>query len=253
MTDTATRGDVRVSGAGAIATGTYKTVRVDGSATLVGDIECVSLHVSGAAEGTGTLTAESVVVNGSLGYRGDAKAGSVKVNGTATFGSLDVGTLKVAGTLDTTALRATEALVQGFLNVPGDCQAERFRADGTFTIDGLLNAGVVEATIYGSCRAREIGGEAVTVRRSRSSIRRLVAVFVPAMDDRLTAETIEGDDVRLEQTTAKAVRGNTVVIGPGCTIDLVEYARECTVSPDAKVTERRKVGDTAVPESDVDA
>lgn len=36
-------------------------------------------------------------------------------------------------------------------------------------------------------------------------------------------ETIEGDDIHLELTRARVVRGNNVSIGSGCDIDLVEY------------------------------
>lgn len=242
MSESPVRGDVRISGAGAIATGTYRTVSVSGSATLVGEIDCINFKVSGAAEGEGSLVAESMVVNGTLGYRGDARAKSVRVNGTAQFGALDGGKVSVAGTLGVRELRATEATVLGYLDVAGDCSAERFRSEGGFTIGGLLNAGVVEIGVYARCSALEIGGEAVTVKGAHGSLRRLVAALIPAAENRLTVEVVEGDDVRLEQTTARAVRGRTVVIGQGCQIDLVEYSGEYSASPDAKIKQVRKLG-----------
>jgi hypothetical protein len=39
----------------------------------------------------------------------------------------------------------------------------------------------------------------------------------------LTVRIIEGDDIYLENTHAKVVRGNNIEIGPGCEIKLVEY------------------------------
>jgi cytoskeletal protein CcmA (bactofilin family) len=39
----------------------------------------------------------------------------------------------------------------------------------------------------------------------------------------LTADIIEGDDVYLENTQAKVVRGNNIELGPDCEIELVEY------------------------------
>ena len=69
----------------------------------------------------------------------------------------------------------------------------------------------------------------------------------------LTADFIEGDGVRLERTTARAVRGNTVVIGPGCEIELVEYTGEHSASPEAKVKTVRKVSEGEPEGDDADA
>lgn len=243
MSDTKTRGNVRVAGAGTIATGTYRTVSVSGSATLTGDIDCTDFKVSGAAEGDGALHAENVTVHGTLGYRGDAEVGNLRVSGTALFHTLKAEDVSVSGTLDVASLSATTVKVLGFLNVPGDCEAERFETQGAFTIGGLLNAGAVDVTLGGKCSAGEIGGEAVTVRIGVGALKRFMTSLVPGWELRLTAESIEGDDVRLEHTTARAVRGNTVVIGQGCEIDLVEYTGEFSASPDAKVKTVRKMGE----------
>jgi hypothetical protein len=48
-------------------------------------------------------------------------------------------------------------------------------------------------------------------------------------------DTIEGDDIYLEHTTAKVMRGDTVDIGDGCEIDLVEYRTDLKKTPDASV------------------
>lgn len=243
MSDTKTRGNVRVAGAGTIATGTYRTVSVSGSATLTGDVDCTDFKVSGAAEGDGTLRAENVTVHGTLGYRGDAEVGNLRVSGTALFHSLKVSDGNISGTLDTASLTATTLKVLGYLNVSGDCEAERFDCQGAFTVGGLLNAGAVDVTLGGKCSAGEIGGEAVTVRIGVGALKRFVTTLIPAWELRLTAGSIEGDDVRLEHTTARAVRGNTVVIGQGCDIELVEYTGEYSAAADAKVKTVRKVGE----------
>lgn len=243
MSDTTTRGDMKISGAGTISTGSFRNVGVDGSATLMGDIDCLKFKINGAADGSGTLKAESIVVNGSFGYQGSAKADDVRIAGTARFGALDAGTLSVAGTLAAEQLTAGELKVSGYLSLDGDCEAEHFKTIGGFQVGGLLNAGVVDVELSGPCSAREIGGETIVVRPGKGAVRRLVAKLVPSTADRLTAEAIEGDDVRLESTTAGAVRGRTVVIGPGCVVDLVEYADEYSAAPDAKVKKVVKVGD----------
>lgn len=243
MSDTKTPGDVRISGAGTIATGTYRTVSVSGSATLTGDIECTDFKVSGGAQGDGALKAESVTIHGALGYRGDAEVERLRVTGTASFGALKAAEVTTSGTLAAASLSATTVKVQGLLNVSGDCEAERFVCQGVFAIEGLLNAGAIDITLGGKCSAGEIGGEAVSVRTGVGALKLFMSTLVPAWELRLTADSIEGDDVRLERTTARAVRGNTVVIGPGCEIELVEYTGEYSASPEAKVKTVRKVGE----------
>ena len=42
----------------------------------------------------------------------------------------------------------------------------------------------------------------------------------------LTTELIEGDEIYLENTNAKIVRGNNITIGEGCNIGLIEYRGE---------------------------
>ena len=64
-------------------------------------------------------------------------------------------------------------------------------------------------------------------------------------EKRLTAETIEGDVVWLENTTAKVVRGKNVTVGPGCVVDLVEYAESYTPAGAPQVREARQVSAVA--------
>ena len=57
----------------------------------------------------------------------------------------------------------------------------------------------------------------------------------------LTASSIEGDEIELEDTTADVVRGKRVVIGPGCHIKTVEYIDTLDVHEDAEVEKKTKV------------
>ena len=255
MNDTTTRGDVKIAGAGTVATGSYRDVRVSGSATLTGEIECVLLKVDGAADGRGTIKAERIAVSGGMKFDGDVETGVLKISGSAWYGgAVRAGEMRVAGTADVRADLASDVVeVQGALTVHGDCQAERFVAQGAFTVDGLLNAGVVDIHLHGTSRAREIGGEAITVRYAPFPLQRIVAMFL-TNQGRLTAEIIEGDDVRLEQTKVRVVRGKRVAIGTGCEVELVEYTESFEQASDARVKTARKTGDgsdAATSEEDV--
>ena len=65
--------------------------------------------------------------------------------------------------------------------------------------------------------------------------------YIFVQGERLTTSVIEGDDIYLEATTAKIVRGNNVTIGSDCNIELVEYRNTITVAPDSKVNEQRDI------------
>ena len=84
--------------------------------------------------------------------------------------------------------------------------------------------------MYGPCKAREIGGERIAVRAGRK-----LGWFWMWHEKRLTADLIEGDDIVLEYTTAKVVRGRNVSLGEGCDVEVVEYTGTFSRADDAKV------------------
>ena len=57
----------------------------------------------------------------------------------------------------------------------------------------------------------------------------------------LSCNLIEGDNVYLENTIAKTVRGNNVTIGPGCKIELVEYKNNLKMDDEVKVSTHKKM------------
>ena len=57
----------------------------------------------------------------------------------------------------------------------------------------------------------------------------------------LSTNSIEGDDIYLEYTKAKAVRGNNIILGPGCEIELVEYKDNFKQDDTSEVETQRKI------------
>jgi cytoskeletal protein CcmA (bactofilin family) len=194
------RRDLKISGTGSSAGGSFDEVHIRGEGAIHGDVECQVFKVMGNSNVAGNLQAKSVRVQGALEISGKLGADDVKV--------------------------------MGSLAVKGDCSAETFQVRGAFTIDGLLNAERVELSLYGPSNAAEIGCRAIRVKRR-------FRVFGGFRE--LVADTIEGDDIYLEDTVVKVVRGNRVHIGPRCQVDLVEYRERFEQSSGSKVTESRKV------------
>lgn len=196
------RYNLDLSGVGTAPGGMYQDVNVQGVGTVHGDIDCVHCRVDGVAKISGNVKAQTVQINGKARVEGD--------------------------------VTGDEIILEGDMRIHGACAADVFRASGAFSITGLLNAGQVSIRLFGPGRVNEIGGETIRVEQEQkfSLFRRL---------KRLDADLIEGDDIYLEYTRAKTVRGNRIQIGPGSEIEHVEYRTELTVNPAAKVAERRQI------------
>jgi cytoskeletal protein CcmA (bactofilin family) len=234
------RPNTKVAGAGDVTGGMYGDVTIAGAGTVRGDLDATSLKIAGTADVEGKVVATLVKVSGSATFNGDVQANEFIVSGTSEVrAGVGAGLLKVAGTSTISgSVNAQRLEVRGSIKIGGDVQSEVFDASGAFSIGGLLNAGAITMKLYGGCDAHDIGGETIDVRLGKPW------AFLPFFGDRnLTADTIEGDTIYLENTRAKVVRGANVTIGPDCSIDLVEYS--ATLTGAAGITSSRKVSPTA--------
>jgi len=241
MTDES-RTDVKINGDGSLSGGTYGAVTVNGAGTINGDIDCVRYTINGASTSNGRVVAQEITVNGQGTFNGEVQATSMTVNGDASIRDgvgISKFTIKGHATVGG-SIAAHEVVVRGFLKGAGDCQAESFSGEGAFTVAGLLSADIIDVKIYGTCSAREIGGEKITVR-SPQGFQSITQIFTFWAEKRLTVDTIEGDDVFLESVTAKTVRGRNVTIGTDCKVDVVEYSDNYSRVDGAMVGEARRV------------
>lgn len=219
-------GDLIINGQSNAAGGNYNAVIINGEGRIEGDLDCINLKINGKCSMNGNVKADSVNVNGEASIKGDLEAGKAKIHGTADIdGNLSV----------------DKAETYGIISVDGDCNAEIFKIAGTFAIEGLLNAGELELTLYGSSRAREIGGEKIKVKRKGKYDFLGLKIMIIGRGKGLTVETIEGDDIYLEDTKSKVVRGNNIELGPGCEIELVEYKNSLKRDEKADIGTHKKI------------
>ncbi len=223
--------DLRINGLGSSSGGKFNLVQINGKGDITGDLECRDLQINGLAHLDGNVKADTVRVSGKSDFRGDISGQSMIIDGMTDVS----GTVKV----ETVENR-------GMLRVAKDCGSEVFSSQGGFTVGGLLNAGKIDISVYAQCKAREIGGENIEVRVGGGlSIRKFIGSLFPGLplNPVLNADTIEGDNVYLENTTAKVVRGQNIKIGPGCQIGVVEYRGSYYKDPVAgtSVNESRKI------------
>ncbi len=239
------RHDLKIFGVGNASGGEFNEVAINGQGDIEGNLTCTKFSLNGEGTINGSLKVHDGSILGTSTIKGSLDADRFNIFGTARVdGNAAVKDLTIDGTVTVQSGVTCDTLtLRGSTTIHGDCNAESLECKGSFTIDGLLNAGKIDITLYGSTKAKEIGGENVRVRKQSGPIANMVNALLQKLDfqQRLVTDTIEGDEVVLEFTKARIVRGNYVRLGQGCEIDLVEYKGTLDQAPGAIVKEAKKV------------
>jgi len=238
---------VSVSGAGTITGGSYSRVSISGAGKVSGDLYAEEVSMSGAGRIGGKCEVVRLTVSGTGKFDRQVTADEMKVSGVAKIeGSVTVKELKCSGTFRASETISSEYIkVSGMLHVGGDVEAEIFRTSGGFDIRGLLSADRIEIHPGGRCRAEEIGGERIEVRRygskeSAGLLDSLLRALGNAWRGEVEAKLIEGDEIYLEDTKADVVRGKEIRIGPNCKIGRVEYSGSLEIHDSSEVGEQTR-------------
>lgn len=237
--ETKKRGDLLINGFGSSNGGSFNTVSINGKGSVTGDVECSELDFNGSGSVAGNVVVNHARINGHGKIKGNMESQVLRVDGTAgVIGNLIVKELKVSGKVNVGGkMKGDEIKIKGRLTVGEDCEAETFKAESQFSIGGLLNADLVDITIFADCHAKEIGGQTILIKQKNS----LLGFFKPFVRTQLKTECIEGDKIEIENTKAGIVRGNDVVVGANCEIDVVEYSGEFTMDKNSIVKDIRKI------------
>jgi cytoskeletal protein CcmA (bactofilin family) len=227
-------GNLMINGLGSSSGGNFDSVIINGKGTINGDIQCNSFSCNGSGSVHGDVKGEHVKISGTAKITGKVQSSSVSVDGKGSFKS-DVYFNKMnisgMGSIDGN-VKGEDLKIQGRISVDGNCEVESFKSEGQFSIDGLLSAETIDIHTYGECKAREIGGQTIRVKQKTNFLLDLIKTVKSV---KLSVDTIEGDEISLENTKAKVVRGNQVVIGENCEIELVEYKDDFKVIGNGRV------------------
>ncbi|MCS7462219.1 bactofilin [Paenibacillus doosanensis] len=234
-----------LAGTGSASGGAYDDVKITGEGQIIGNLDCVDFKVYGTSRMEGNVKARRFRIFGTSVVVGSAETDEAHIYGTLDIGGdMSVRQLKLHGRSDIGGTLTGDRLyIGGEALVQQDCEAETFVAKGFFTIGGLLNADHIDIRLFGPCRAREIGGSSINVKRTglAYNLHRLFHSKASAAQDHLAADIIEGDRIYLEYTKAAIVRGSFVSIGPGCEIDCVEYTEHFEQADGSVVRQHGKV------------
>lgn len=219
--------DLKIYGSGSYGGGTYDSISIMGEGKINSNVDCTNIKIYGEGQITGDLHVKDITdIKGHASIKGILEGEKLKVQGDAQFGSVSV----------------EKAEIMGNINVKNDFNAETFKLEGGFKIHGLLNADKIEINLYWPCEVLEIGGSDIKVKKeSKLSFLGIKNMIMPSeSSEELTADIIEGDEIYLEYTKAKVVRGNNIELGPGCEVELVEYKGDFKKDDEAKVRSQTK-------------
>ncbi|HET7578132.1 MAG TPA: hypothetical protein VFK33_02540 [Bacillales bacterium] len=236
------RRNLRITGSGDSRGGLYHKVTIIGEGGIHDDLDCLVFKTRGTSRVEGHIKTEAFRVTGQSWVKG-LEAEKLRIYGKVDFdGHVLCRDVKIRGEAEISGGLTGETIdLKGNVLVKENVEAETFHAKGGFSIDGLLNAGNIEITLKFSSSVKEIGGGKVRVRRGGLPFEWTPKAFHTMKTATLSVDMIEGDEIDLENTSAKVVRGKNVRIGPGCSVDLVEYQDEFKQDPEAKVDENRKI------------
>lgn len=247
-------------------------IKTAGSCRIDGDVKTKELKTAGSCRVSGDVRAERIKTAGSCTIEGDVHADEVKIAGTQSIeGSLKAKEITSAGSLKVTNdVEAEKFLSRGGFEIGGLLSAEEIKIElggGRVTEIGGTRIEVRRRgrTFWGWRREPHVHMH-ISPERERVRVMMLEDIFeeigrIGEEVERavgeglgyafgwpegrgsgyLEADTIEADEIFLENTKARVVRGKKIQIGEGCEIESVEYSESLEIAPGVKIKEQKKV------------
>lgn len=226
--------DLIINGFGSSNGGECHFVTINGKGTIKGDISATKIEVNGQASFQGVIHTKKLEINGSATLENTIYADKLSIDGHATCKSnITSNKLRVAGFASIKGnVKSEDISIEGKTTIDGNCDAEYFKVLGPIKITGTLNAEEIKIEPKWKCEINEIGCKNIKVKYEKDPFWNVLESLVTTT---LTVGTIEGDNIHLENTTAKVVRGKNITIGKNCNIQLVEYTDTFSRSDNATV------------------
>lgn len=252
-------------------------IKTAGSCRIDGNVKVKEMKTAGSCRVAGDVDAERIKTAGSCTIEGDVRAGEVKIAGSHIVeGTLRGKEITSAGSLRVSdGVEAEKFLSRGGFEIGGLLSAEEVKIElggGKVAEIGGARIEVRRRGPFWNWRRRrehrrsphmdahihekrvklgealedvfeEIGHIGEEVERAVGES--LGYAFSHSWPGRgshhLEANTIEGDEIFLEDTRARVVRGKKIQIGEGCEIGTIEYSESLEIHPSSSVSKQVKV------------
>lgn len=250
------KGEIKIAGNGVIGEGEYSKVKVMGSAKSTGHVVADEIQIMGNANfdgnvegGTCTIHGNAHIVgdvaivklkvNGDLYVEGDCKVQELIVNGKVEISGLVEGKNVVTrgGLILNKPFKAKTLKIYGELRTPTDVSVEEVIVEGKIQCEGLLSAESITVHSCAHSYCKEIGATKIVVEKP---IYHLLWLSYHKKNV-FTCETMEADEMKLENVEAKVARGRNIDLVDHCDIHTVEYSKSFSKSENSVVRDLVKV------------
>ena len=224
--------EISISGSSKITGGEYRRIRVSGSLLIDGSVKTEELKTSGSISIKGSAEANIVKVSGSMSVDGDLRASLI-----STSGSIKVcedtysDTLKVSGSISSDEIISNVIKCSGLISSK-NIEADDIMISGAIKVENDVTANNFHLKLKGRSR---IGG---TLKAKKIIVEKLEKwlSFIQLKIDFLEVDRIIGEEVRIEYTVCREIRGEIIRIGRECRVTgNIYYVDEVTVHPKSKV------------------
>ena len=243
------KNSIKSSGNVTIPSGDYDNITVSGNCVLCDIVRCVSFCSNGSTKADILECDQEIKTSGNASFSGAVSAENIKASGnlfcksnvTASEKIVVSGALGVCGKIKCNSLE-----ISGSLDCHTQIEAEEAKINGSIKCEGLINAEKLDIVSSGFSKTRMhiwgIGGSEILVLENNGAFFKALPYTVRRRLNKMIIDTcIEGDNVHLNYVKCPRVTGNTVTIGEGCEIDLVQYHESVDISPRALVKKTEKI------------
>lgn len=241
--------NLKISGSGSYAGGKFDEVSISGSGQINGDLECVKFSSSGSSKVDGHIIGEVFKCSGSTKVTGNVHVKDVHVSGVCKIkGNMQAHTLSSAGVTKIEGnIKCEKLSISGVLTSEKNIEAEEINIKGSIKNTGIINGESISIECRdgnGSCSFNEMGASQITINKDNQNtsfgLHKLLGLF-KGSKSKINGNLVEGDDIYIENANIKMIRGESIVVRPGCEIDQIEYRKSIEVSDQSQVKQVVKI------------
>lgn len=234
---------ININGMGTYPGGEFDKVTISGNGKIHGNIKCNKFNISGNGKVVGNINSESFSTSGNCKIEGDLNSKELNISGSLKcLNNINSEKVNVSGvTKIEEKLQGHTIKGSGVLKVASDIECEEIYINGAIKCGGFLNCENFELRIEGKSEIDEIGASTVKISYERRLLQSIFHLFVPKKFYKLTVNSIEGDNIYLENSDVKIIRGKNIKIGADCDIDTIEYSGTIEIDDRSKVKNINKI------------
>lgn len=214
--------------------GIYEKVKVFGQANVLSDINASEMRVFGSCTFNGKCQINYVKLLGESEFCDYVDVNELNVKGACNFKEdVKVVRLKIYGATKFLKKVYRSEELQFFGSVDANVlEADNIYIKGSINCSEQLNGEKITIILHNCSQIKEIVGTHIEIKPG-------FKIFLRKKHNAVI-DTIEGDEIYLENVITKTVRGNNITVGPNCKIDLIEYRDICNLfdKKDVKEIER---------------